>query len=104
MPATIVSPVTRRPTVEERRQHAVVVPELDGHREVVVGARIVVRRVDQVRDQPRALLELDEHDDARVVGRFGWSDKIHVRIRPRPLASCVSHSSDPQLPHIGAGG
>ena len=37
-------------------------------------------------------------------GRFGCSEYIHETMRPRPLASAVSHDREPQCPHIGAGG
>src|SRR5699024_11112408 len=37
-------------------------------------------------------------------GRFGCREVIHDTTWPRPLDTAASLESDPQVPHIGAGG
>ena len=107
MPATIVSPFTGLPTGRnDGQQHAVV---RRGSRPPPACRRS--RRTDRrSARRPGSTPAACPPRAARaprcgvLVGRVRVARQDPRDTRPRPLASCVSHSSEPQLPHIGAGG
>ena len=91
-------------TRKNGRARAPVVAELHDHRQVVV--RTTVRRVDEVRHEPRALLQLHQDHDAGLVvrvGSGGASTSTRRCGRARSPRRCPT-SNEPQTPHIGAGG
>ena len=105
MPATMV-PVTAVSDAASRKngvERAAVVAELHDHGQVVVGL-VAARRGGS---RPTGCLPPTARASTMrgaSSGRFGCSDVIHDTIRPRPDDSAVSQCSEPQAPHIGAGG
>ena len=106
IPATMV-PVTidlRRGHREERRARAAVVAELDDHRR---GRRRDRRAAGRPGSRPGGCPPRARPGSRCAVRRrdgSGGATRSTCTIRPRPVDSCASHSSDPHAPHIGAGG